>query len=90
VSAVAGGRRIGRLQARLNQALYDEFVRTTGATERRDFATWVRELRNVARAGLRDPRVWDGLSGREQVLLMLGRLRASPPAEWPTIDLGGA
>jgi hypothetical protein len=76
--------------AMLNQALYDEFVRTTGATSRRDFGLWVRALREGVCAGMGDTLIWAELGSCSQSALLVGRASATPPAAWPSIDLSGA
>ncbi len=83
----AAPRRVDDELAGLNQALYDEFVRTTGATDRHDFVAWIADLRESACAAMGGRISWAELSSREQAAMLLGRLRASPPASWPSIDL---
>lgn len=73
--------------ARLNQALYEEFVRVTGATSLRDFGNWYHLERARAQAAVPPG---PQLTAAEEAALVLGRSSALPPASWPSIDLVGA
>jgi hypothetical protein len=75
--------------ARLNQALYDEYVRITGQTGRREFGEFVCVIEGQLAERLQVPvtflRAHD--SPVASAYRLLEHLRAQPPIVWPCLDL---
>lgn len=76
----------------LNQALYDEFVRITGRTSRYEFAPWIaQEQRNlrVRLHGYASNGAHRFRRLRTPIFsaMLVGHLRAQPPANWPGLHL---
>ena len=76
----------------LNQAIFDEFHRITGVTNRFLFPVWYGAVTRHAIAALHDRpeaalAIWGRLTTAEQRDLLFRHLRAMPPARWPDIRL---
>lgn len=88
MSAVASRPVDGEL-ARLNQAIYDEYVRITGFGGRAEFAEYVfsAELQIAARLEIPAAFLRAHDSPIAQAYRLLEYLRAQPPVVWPSLDL---
>ena len=75
--------------ARLNQALYDEFVRITGLVSRAAFGEFlhVTEAQLAARLEVSHSFLRAHDSPIAAAYRLLEHLRAQPPVVWPSLDL---
>jgi len=76
----------------LNQAIFDEFHRITGVTNRFLFPAWYGAVVRQIIAGLHHrpeaaQALWGRLNTAEQRDLVFRHLRAQQPARWPDIRL---
>lgn len=68
----------------INQLISAEFQRTTGESCPFIFPLW---WAHHARQAAREVAGWHSMTREEQLLELLDRLRALPPARWPSLEL---